>query len=253
MFNFRMLFTALMLAAGLILNPVHAHSTDSHTDHHAHHHHHGQQQTLNPFSADYALKKKGMTIGKIRLSLAREDDRWRFETYAEAAGLAAMLSNDTVTESTLLTMDKDGIQPLHYQYLRSGGKDEKNLQTEFDWEKAAANVTGQGKTTSVELKDNTLNEHAVMLALIMALKSGFTEKTYTVLDETKTEPQTYTNAGEEKIKVPAGEFDTVKVVRKHGSRETVSWYSPMLNYLPIKIQSFKDGKLKSEMELLPVK
>lgn len=244
-------FPELMLMAVLFFNAVHAHTpSDVHAGHHDHHH---QQPTLNPFSADYALKKKGMTIGKIRLSLTSENNRWRFETHAEASGLAAMLSDDTITESTLLAIVENGIQPVHYRYLRNGNKDGKDLQTEFDWEQAVAKVTERDNSTPVELKDGTLNEHAVTLALILALQSGFSEKTYTVLDETKVETQTYTNAGSEKIKVPAGEFDAVKVVRKHGSRETIGWYSPTLNYLPVKVQSFKDDKLKSEMELLPVK
>jgi hypothetical protein len=216
-----------------------------------HHHHH--QKTLNPFTADYSLAKKGMTLGKIRLSLKKEGNDWRYETHAEASGLAAMFSNDTITESTLFKIDRDGLRPLHYRYLRSGEKHGKDLQTGFDWGKATATVTDRGQSTTVELKDGTLNEHAVTVALILALKSGFSEKTYTVLDETRLEPQTYTCAGEETVKVPAGEFNAVKVVRTHGSRKTIGWYAPMQNYLPVKIQSFKNGKLQSEMELLPVR
>ncbi|HEX7026285.1 MAG TPA: DUF3108 domain-containing protein [Gammaproteobacteria bacterium] len=250
--NTHILYPGLLLFASLLCNAAYAHSSsESHAGHHAHHHH--QKPVLNPFSADYALKKKGLTIGKIRLSLTRENDRWRFETHAEAAGLAAMLSKDTITESTLLITGENGIQPVHYRYLRSGDEHGKDLQTEFDWEQAVAKVKDRDETTSVELKDNTLNEHAVTLALILALKSSFSEITYHVLDETKVETQTYSHAGQENVKVPAGEFDAVKLVRKHGSRETVGWYSPTLNYLPVKVQSFKDGKLKSEMELLPVK
>lgn len=239
-----------MLVAALFSNSVFTHSQSaSHADHYAPH----RQKTLNPFNARYSLSKNGITMAKISLSLARENDRWRFETHAEAAGLVAMFSNDTITESTLLALDENGIQPVHYRHLRSGEKHGKDLQTEFDWKQATAKITNQGESTSVELKKGTLNEHSVMLALILALKTGFTENTYTVLDETKVETQTYTHAGDEKVKVPAGEFDAVKVVRKHGTRETIGWYSPTLNYLPVKIQSFKDGKLKSEMELLPAK
>lgn len=218
---------------------------------HSHHHHH--QKTLTPFTADYALNKKGMTLGRVRLSLKKADDGWHYETYAEAAGLAAMFSDDTITESTLFQVDQNGLRPLHYRYLRSSDKHGKDLQTEFDWEKAVATVKNKGESTTVELKDGTLNEHAVTVALILALKSGFSEKTYTVLDETTLDSQTYTCAGEETVKVPAGKFDAVKVVRTHGSRETIGWYAPMQNYLPVKIQSFKNGKLQSEMELLPVK
>lgn len=248
----------LMLVAGLFSGTLpaqpHAESESHHHGHghHNHDHHHGQQGTLNPFTAQYSLVKKGLTIGEIRLSLKQEDDRWRFETHAKAAGFAAMFSDDTVTESTLLKIDQQNIQPLHYRYLRSGDKHGKDLEIEFNWEKATAKVKEQNESTSVELKDNTLNEHSITLALILALKSGFSEKTYTVLDETKLETQTYTRADEETVKVPAGEFNAVKVVRNHGSRKTIGWYAPMLHYLPIKIQSLKDGKLKSEMELLPV-
>lgn len=248
----------LVLIAGLYSSTVPAHSqTESQSapqaGHHAHQHHHSRQGTLNPFVAQYSLSKRGMTIGEIRLSLAREDNRWRFETQAKAAGMARMFSDDTITESTLLAIGDNGIRPLHYRYLRSGNKHGKDLQTEFDWKKATAKVTAKGESTSVELNAGTLNEHSVTLALILATQAGFSEKTYTVLDGTKVETQTFTLANNETVKVPAGKFDTVKVIRKHGSRETIGWYAPMLNYLPVKIQSFKDGKLKSEMELLPVK
>lgn len=224
---------------------------ESVSGHHDHHHHH--QKTLNPFTADYSLAKKGMTLGRIRLSLQKEEDGWRYETHAEASGLAAMFSDDTITESTLFEVDRNGLRPLHYRYLRSGDKHGKDLQTEFDWEKATATIKDRSESTTVELKDGTLNEHMVTIALILALKSGFSEKTYTVLDKTKLESQTYTSAGSETVKVPAGKFDAVKVTRTHGSRKTIGWYAPMQNYLPVKIQSFKNGKLQSEMELLPAK
>lgn len=240
---------ALILVAALFTGVVFA-EAEPKSDH-SHHHHH--QKTLNPFTADYSLSKKGMTLGRIRLSLKKEDDGWHYETHAKATGLAAMLSDDTITESTLFQVDRNGLRPLHYSYLRSGDKHSKDLQTEFDWEKATATVTDQGESTTVELKDGTLNEHAVTVALILALKSGFSEKTYAVLDKTKLESQIYTRAGEETVKVPAGKFDTVKVARTHGSRKTIGWYAPMQNYLPVKIQSFKNGKLQSEMELLPLK
>ena len=79
------------------------------------------------------------------------------------------------------------------------------------------------------------------------LKDGVMKK------KDKIEKTPFKNSGKAKITVPAGTFDTVRVDRVHddNSRSTSFWLAPSLDYLPVKVSQFNDGK-KMEMNLVKV-
>lgn len=55
--------------------------------------------------------------------------------------------------------------------------------------------------------------------------------------------------GGENIKTSAGNFESVKIIRKSGTRTTVFWMAKKLNYIPIKIYQEKEGEEQATMIL----
>ncbi|MCP4270554.1 MAG: DUF3108 domain-containing protein, partial [Gammaproteobacteria bacterium] len=64
----------------------------------------------------------------------------------------------------------------------------------------------------------------------------------------------YEIMGEEKIITPAGEFDALYVKKIHQNKSRVSfvWLAKELNYLPVRIKQFKEGKEQADMILKSV-
>ena len=68
--------------------------------------------------------------------------------------------------------------------------------------------------------------------------------TVKVTDDKGTQTHIYQVAGRERLRVPAGEFNALKVVRKHdnpGKRATEIWFATDKSYIPLKIVLDRDG------------
>ena len=61
----------------------------------------------------------------------------------------------------------------------------------------------------------------------------------------------FENHGREKIVSNGAEFDTIKVAGRETKRDRAMyvWLAPALNNLPVKIEQWKEGKLKSTVVL----
>jgi hypothetical protein len=60
----------------------------------------------------------------------------------------------------------------------------------------------------------------------------------------------YEAKSRERVRVPAGEFDALKVARKHDQpekRSTEIWFATDQSYLPIKIVADRDGKRAEQL------
>ena len=202
---------------------------------------------LKPFVAEYYLTKKRTTIGEITLTLKQTGDMWRLTSDGKATGLAAIFVHDTIQEVTKFRFINRCMQPLHYTNTKSKDEDGEYPETVFDWDLISAHVTGEGIDIHVPLKPKMLNEHLVTLAIMRDAPKPDTQFSYNVLKGTGEETQSFKKGDTEKIRVDGKEFNAVKITREHGSRTTVSWHSVDQQYLPVKIERYKDGKLKSQM------
>lgn len=202
---------------------------------------------LKPFIAEYTLSKKRTIIGEIKLSLSPQEDHWLFVTNAKPAGIAAILTRDTIRETTGFVMQPNCIKPLYYNYHRASDK-HGETRTTFDWIYGTATISNSATSETVPLQGGMLSEHLITIALMRDIPNADTHH-YLSLSGNEEEEQTFSNAGTETVKVDAGRFDTMKISRKHGSRETVAWHSLEHQYLPVKIERYKNGKLESQMAL----
>lgn len=206
---------------------------------------------LKPFVAEYTLSKKRTTIGHIKLSLIQHENHWLFVTDAKPAGIAALLTRDTIRESTGFIMQPNCIKPLYYTYHRDSDK-HGETRTTFDWIHGTATISNNVTSETVPLQGGMLSGHLITIALMRDIPVASAHH-YTALSENKEEQQNFANAGMETIKVDAGPLNTMKIVRKHGSRETIAWHAIEHQYLPVKIERYKNGKLESQMILKSVK
>jgi hypothetical protein len=202
---------------------------------------------LKPFVAEYTLSKKRTTIGDIKLSLIQHENHWLFVTDAKPAGIAALFTRETIRETTGFVMQANCIKPLYYTYHRVSDK-HGETRTQFDWIHGTATISNNATSETVPLQGGMLSEHLITIALMRDIPGADTHH-YIALSENKEEQQTFSNAGTETVKVDAGQFNTMKIIRKHGSRETIAWHSLEHQYLPVKIERYKNGNLESQMVL----
>lgn len=187
--------------------------------------------------ADYAMQALGMAVGHTRWQLSRPAaDRILFESVSEPSGLYALLRGDVARESSEMRVLGDGLRPLHYHFVRSGGKRQREVTVDFDWSAGTAEVQAKGERLSMPLPPGTLDKLGYLLLVMRDLASGQRELSYVVAAGAELETYRLHSDGAEQVDTPLGRFSALRVRRlDQAHRQTTIWFAPALSFLPIRI------------------
>lgn len=199
---------------------------------------------LEPFHAEYAVEVKGLTVGRMRRTLARDGEGMVYRSEVTATGLAALLWHHDETEVSHWRRAGDGtLQPLRYRYRRDGRGKEKQVAIDFDWSAGTMEVRVNERHERLPARAPLYDRLLYELALMRDLAREAPRLRYRVADGGKLKVYELERDGAERVVTPAGVFDTVRLVRhKPGSRRrTTVWCAPRLGFLPVRVDHV-DGK-----------
>jgi hypothetical protein len=200
---------------------------------------------LNGFHAEYKLKYS-MFSGTVVLDLRPTENsgEYIYEVDTRAGGIARVIISGEAKERTQFSYANGRVQPVHY-YLNDGlKKDDSETDIRFDWPAATAHIKHAGKSLELEIETGTLDRLSTDISAILELRAGRIPGDYPIIDEDSITVYGYEFLGEERIKVPAGEFQTLKYKRQRpgSSRNTLIWFAPEADYLPVRVEQQKRGK-----------
>jgi hypothetical protein len=212
------------------------------------------QHPIKPFTAAYNLRSKGMTIAEIRHQLAYRDSKLVFSTYSKPKGLATWISSIPVVENSVLEWRDDKLLPIEYSRKHTGKQDAKirDLLVNYNYDKQQAFASLGDETYSFSIEQGLWDNASLILSIMNDLQHGLKELNYRLIDENELKEHHYKVEESGPIDTAIGKLNAVKLARLHGSRETFMWFAPEMDYLLLKIQQFRKGKLKSEMTLQSV-
>ncbi|HDY85436.1 hypothetical protein LCGC14_0857930 [marine sediment metagenome] len=198
------------------------------------------------FSANYLVMLNGIQAGDLKQRLSTNANGTReFNSSTQAQGIFAFFKPDVIEEISTWTMLNNKIQPHHYIYQRSGGKKEKYLELNFDWQSNQLSINDKNHPWQLELEPDTLDKLIYQLALMNDLDKNKKQYNYRIADGGKIKTYTIMLLGEETVMTPLGRIKTVKLKRlrdEESKRQTVLWCAPALNYLPVRLEhTEKDG------------
>jgi len=205
---------------------------------------------LKPMSATYAVVRNGKPLGDASYSLvANKDGSWTLRSVTKgSAGMAKLLGLDVHEESTFRWQDGKP-QGLHYDYKQDAAIKSKRREIDFDWRENQARVRDNGKDFAYAIPSGTIDRSTVAVALGQAVAAGARDATLPVAAKDHVEQQTFATRGEEKINVPAGSFDAVRVERTDAAGKARSWYAPNVTTLPIRVEQLQGDGSTIVMEL----
>lgn len=191
------------------------------------------------FDARYAISINDFVIGESQIQLQTQaDGRYLYRSNTRSTGIASLFRGDRVQESSLFTLHRDQIRPLEYRFDHTGSKKERHAFLHFDWRAQKVSNTVEGHTWEMGIPEYALDKLVVQVAVMMDLTAGKAQLAYSIADGGKLKEYRFATVGEETIKVPAGEFEVIKIerLRKDFDRTTYLWCAPSLNYLPVRIE-----------------
>ncbi len=205
-------------------------------------------QELPDFSANYLVKLNGIQAGELKQRLSTNIDGSRqFTSATQAKGIFAFFKPDLIEETSIWKLVNDVIQPQSYLYQRSGGKKDKYLKLDFNWQSQQLHIDDKKHPWDLYLEPGTLDKLVYQLALMDELSTTKQQYNYRIADGGKLKAYTIDVIAEEVIRTPLGKIKTIKLKRlrdKTSQRQTVLWCAPSLNYLPVKLEhTEKDGTI----------
>ena len=197
------------------------------------------------FSANYLVKLNGIQAGELKRVLSSEDNGLRkFYSVSQAKGVFSFFKPDVVEETSLWMLHNGDVRPQQYLYQRSGGKKDKTLEVNFNWQKQLAHIDDKEHPWQLKIESNTLDKLVYQISLMQDLAQGKNAIDYRIADGGKLKTYKIRVQGEELITTPLGQINTIKLSRhrdKPKDRQTTLWCAPALNYLPVKLEHEEDG------------
>ena len=213
----------------------------------------GAAQPLPDFQATYKLSRGAMKIGNSTIELINgSDGDYTYRSRSWPVRWVGWFLKDRLSETSQGKIGESGIQPVSYHYQRSGGSREREASLAFDWEQGIVENDVEESRWKMEIPPGTLDKLVSQLGMMLALSKGKTDITFKIADGGKLKDYRFAKVGEETLQLPAGTFDTVKLikVRENNKRETYIWCAPELNYLPVRIwqREKDDSEYQSDLE-----
>lgn len=131
------------------------------------------------------------------------------------------------------TIEKNVLKPREFFDERSG---RDTARAWFDWKAQTLTMQYKGSKGTEPLPPGAQDRLSFLLAL--SLLPGGNAKTvnYSIADGKGLSRHTYTLMGREKIKIPVGEFEAVKVARNSDPNESAElWLAPQYAYIPLRL------------------
>ncbi|MFW2372865.1 MAG: DUF3108 domain-containing protein [Gammaproteobacteria bacterium] len=212
------------------------------------------------FLAEYRLEKYNTTVAEMSLQLTTHGQQYIYKSVTHPYGIASLFSSDEAHETSTLFQDHDRHKPYLQGYEFSRKKNNKrNLRVDLDWsEQDMAMIKGNYGDTKIKLLHQGIlwDRLSVQLALMDDIRRSIDIPTghvfnYNVIDRDRISNYRFSYEGKQHIRLNKHQYNVAKLKRDHGSsdRVTILWLAEELDFVPVKVEQFKKGKLHLSMEL----
>jgi hypothetical protein len=181
---------------------------------------------------EFELTRNGGALAQITERLERSGDEYQLTETWKGRGLFALLGSARRVSRGSLTAD--GLRPREFFDERSG---RDTARAWFDWTTHQVTMQYKGERKTEPMFPDTQDRLSFLVAL--SLLPGTAQSTsYHIVDGKGLSHHKYQVLGRERLKTPAGEFDTVKVARlSEGERQETAelWLAAEIGYLPVRL------------------
>lgn len=186
------------------------------------------------FEAIYTIRKAGMNLAKVVITLERNGTRYRYSKHTRTKGVLSLIRKDKISEISTGTLDTSLIRPQQYDYRHKRGSKLRESHFILDG-KGSASGKHKSRVFDIPVPKNTLDRASVELALMRDAATTTEALEYPVVDRGKLSTQRFEPRGKKTVKLPSGDMECrmYHVARSSKNRSTELCVAPELGFLPI--------------------
>jgi len=187
-------------------------------------------------NAEYELTNRGVTIGRVVESFARNGDNYEIQSVSRAEGVLKALYDEQITTQSSGRVNEAGLKPLQFAERRAK-EPKRDVSASFDWDKGVMHSRFRGETTEQPLPAAT-QDRISMMYQFMNVKRRDGNVTLAMSNGRKVETYTYRFVDEARIATPLGEFDTLhfeRVTAAPNDRHVEVWLAKDRHNFPVRV------------------
>ena len=205
-------------------------------------------------SAEYELTNKGLTVGRVSETFARNGDDYEIHSVSRSEGILKVLFDEQITLLSVGKVVDYGLRPLQFDERRTR-EPKRDVNATFDWERGVLRSRYRGEVTQLPLLPAT-QDRLSMMYQFMHVKAREGNMTLAMSNGRKVERYTYRLVGEPRIGTPAGEFDTLhfeRVTYEPNDRHVEVWLAKSHNNFPVRVVFDDPRGLRVEQRLVALR
>ena len=212
----------------------------------------------NEFTANYALEIFGTVMARAEYKLVHSNNGLYMTQSTRPAGLVALLRKDKIDVRSDMIISDGQILLVKYDYKHSGDDEDRDVSFQIDWRsdtdrRLVGKVVGtyEGRKVDIDIDAPVWDPLSIQVPIMLDTEKNLPPHEHGLFMKGEFKHYLFENHGREKIVSNGEEFDAIKVAGRETKRDRAMyvWLAPTLNNLPVKIEQWKEGKLKSTVRL----
>jgi hypothetical protein len=185
----------------------------------------------------YSISRNGSSIAEVTEQLEYAGGNYKLTENWKGKGIYALLGS--ARRVSRGTIEKSVLRPHEFFDERSG---RDTARAWFDWKSGTLTMQYQGQKKSEPLPSNAQDRLSFLFALSLLPGSGTDSVSYSIFDGKGQSRHSYKITGRERVALPIGEFDAVKVQRVGDEDNAAVWLAVAHGHVPVRLLVIeKDG------------
>lgn len=212
---------------------------------------------LPAHEAIYEVLRRGSKIGEVHVSLSQtRQGIWLYDTETVATSRMARVLRVSAEESAHFMWQDGQVQMLTYRQVARAPTRTRFWQHEVDWDSGISRTETYEENLHIQAEPGMLDPLTLRLQLAVALQdpdNRGTDLHFRVLERDEVEDQHFFYQAHERVEVPAGCFDGIRMQRfrrEGSSRNYDSWHAEAFHWLPLRIVQTRDGVAELDIRLM---
>ena len=208
------------------------------------------------FNATYEVHKGSMRVGQMEVSLKKVGVELIYQSITKPVGVAALfLGDQIVTDRAVLKLIDDNYHAVEFIHEVKNSDKDRYEHYVFDWDNNKVTVKYKDRNDELDIPENTFDNYSAQLLLMR--KPGDTSiNIYSVISKGRLKEYKYELETTELVETKIGKLNANKYVRKKNNEKKTTylgWYAEKLNYIPVKLDKFENGKLDISIQITEIK
>ena len=210
------------------------------------------------FTANYVMQMSGTVLARATYTLEHTDAGVTMKQSTRPVGLMALLRDDKIDVRSDMIMDEGRLLLVNYDYTHSGDDKDRNVRFKINWQanhkqELVGKASGiyEGKHVDIEIDNPVWDPLSIQIPIMRDAHKNLPPHELGLFMKGEFKHYLFENQGSETVKHNGTQLTAVKIVGRETKRDRAMhmWMIPDYHNIPIKIEQWKNGELKSTVLL----